>query len=47
LLRAERERLIQQQLHGIHFSQLQQDSHPDHKTDDKLSQEDSNDDSPQ
>jgi putative transposase len=47
LLRTERERLIQSRLHGIRFSQLPQDSHPDHKTDDQLSQEDSNDDSAQ
>jgi putative transposase len=47
LLRAERERLIQQQLHGIRFSQLQQDSDPDspdRQTDDEHSQEKLDDD---
>jgi transposase InsO family protein len=47
LLRAERERLIQQQLHGIRFSQLQQDSDPDQQTDNAQSQEEPNDDQPQ
>jgi len=50
LLRAERERLLQQQLHGIRFSQLQQNANPnspDTKPDDVQSQEESDDDQPQ
>jgi transposase InsO family protein len=46
LLRAERERLLQQRLQGIRFSQLQ-NSNPDHITDDEQSQEEPNDDQPQ
>ena len=50
LLRTERERLLQQQLHGIRFSQLQQNANPnspDTKPDDVQSQEESDDDQPQ
>jgi putative transposase len=50
LLRAERERLLQQQLQGIRFSQLQQDSDPDSpdkQTDDQQPQEEPDDDQPQ
>jgi transposase InsO family protein len=50
LLRAERERLLQQQLRGIRFSQLQQNSNahsPDKNINDDHSQEELNDDQPQ